>query len=281
MNDKAENNLSELLQAVDSLAVVTDRGPQALGVRSQLALLWDKVHGIFSPKTQAILGAAAAAKIVNQDSYDEAVNLLKAIKGTQLDFARFKNIPDRLHSLWKENLAEWQKEGNALTDAEVTLKNKILAFDRKKQQEEDAKKAKADAEARAKAQKEADERAAAAKKAGASKAEVQEIKQAPIYIPPPEVKPTLERDAAAKTLENWQAVTPRDSKGNLIESELAKLLAYIVTGKEDSKIAHPEFLCIVELNEGTLRKLAKAQKKALKLPAIRVEDKGSLRASAF
>ena len=100
-------------------------------------------------------------------------------------------------------------------------------------------------------------------------------------MPLPEVKPMLVRSESATTLENWQAETPRDSKGNLIEAELAKLLAYIVTGKEDAKIAHPEFLCIVELNEGTLRKLAKAQKKALRLPSIKVYDKGSLRATSW
>lgn len=281
MNTNAENNLTELLQAVDSITVITEPEPGRIDVRSRLSALWDQVHGFFSPKTAAIHGAAAACKITDQQGYDGAVELLRAIKGTQKDFERFKGIPDRLHSLWKENLAEWQKDGAVLAEAETVLKVKILAFDRKKQQEQDAKQAAADAAARAKAQKEADERAAAARKAGASKAEVQEIKNAPAYIPPPEVKPTLIRDDAAKTLENWQAVTPRDSKGNLVESEFSKLLAYIVTGKEDAKIAHPEFLCILEINEGTLRKLAKAQKKALKLPGIRVEDKGSLRASAF
>lgn len=281
MNEGQQTNLSELLEAVDSLAVVTERQPQALGVRSQLAVLWDKVHSIFTPNAAAIFGAACAAKIVNQQSYDEGVELIKAIKGTQQDFARFKAIPDRLHKLWKENLAEYQKDGETIDQAETLLKSKLMAFDRKKADEERAKQAKADAEARAKAQKEADERAAAARKAGASKQEVAEIKAAPAYVPPPAVKPTLNRSAAATTVENWQAVTPRDRNGDLIPEELTKLLAYIVTGKLEAKLAHPELLCIVDLNETTLRKMAKAMKAQLKIPTIRVEDKGSMRASAF
>jgi hypothetical protein len=281
MNTKAETNLSELMAQVNSITVITEPEPGRIDVRSKLSALWDKVHGVFTPKVQAIAGAAKSAKLENQTSYNEAVNLLKTIKGTQNDLERFKMIPDRLHALWKENLEEWKKDGALLAQAEIDLKTKIIAFDKKKQAEEDAKQAAADAANRKKAQEEADERARLARQAGASKSEVAEIKKSAETIPLPEVKPTLERSAAAKTVENWQADPTRDSRGNLVDSEFAKLVAYIVTGKEDAKLAHPEFLCVLEINQPRLRDLAKAQRQHLKLPSIKVYDRGSLRASAF
>lgn len=281
MNAKAEENLSELMAQVNSLTVVTEPEPGRIDVRSRLSALWERVHSVFTPKTQAIAGAAKQAKIETQASYDEAVDLLKTIKGTQKDLEKFKAIPDRLNKLWKENLAEYQADANLLAMAETTIKNKILDFDRKKQQEEDARQATLDAENRQRARDEAAERAKQVQVAGGTKTEVAEIKKSHEVMPLPEAKPALQRSSSAAVAENWQAITPRDSKGNLIESEFGRLLAYIVTGKEDAEIKHPEFICVLEINEVTLRRLAKAQKKALKLPAIRVEDKGSLRASAF
>lgn len=280
MNGQTE--LSELVAQVDSIVVVTEPEPGRIDVRSKLTALWDKVHGIFSPKAIALLDAAKAVKIKDQADYDEAVALLKDIKGTQQDFGRFKAIPDRIHTLWKENLEQYKQDGVLLDQAEYALKGSILDFDRKKQREEQARQAAADAELRKKQQKEADERAAAAKKAGASKNEVAEIKNAPAYMPPaPPVKNTLQRDTAAKTLENWQAEAPRNPNGDLVPSEFARLVAYIVTGNEKAKLAHPEFLSVLDVNEAQLRRLAKAQKQALKLPGVKVYDKGTMRASAW
>lgn len=281
MNDKVESNLSELMTVVESITVVTEPEPGRIDVRSRLSTLWDRVHEVFNPKVAVIHGAAAAAKIETQASYDEAVNLLRTIKGTQKDYERFNAIPGRLYSLWKENMEEWKKNSVVLAEAEIITKGKILAFDRKKQQEEDARQAEADAENRRKAKADADERAKKLQAAGGTKTEVAEVKKSHEVAPLPAVRPSLNRSTSAAVAENWQAETPRDSKGNLIEAEFAKLLAYIVTGKEDARIAHPEFICVLDINEVTLRRLAKAQKKALKLPSINVVDKGSVRASAF
>lgn len=284
MNASTEPNLSELIQQVNSITVITEPDAGRIDMRTKLSALWERVFVVFQPKVDGLSQEVADLKITSQESYDRAATTLRDIKATRLDLARFKAIPDKLYSLWKENLAEYQNHDKVLDMAEVSLKNQIIAFDRKKQREEDAERSRQEAIARRKAQDEADARAKAAQKAGATKTEVAEIKKSAEFVPPVEVKPNLERAAGQSISENWQAEVMRDSRGNLVESEFAKLLAYIVTGKEGKEvksIAHPELLCILEVNEPVLRKLAKAQKSALKLPAVKVFDKGSLRASAF
>lgn len=276
-----EQSLSELVEQVSTITIITEPEPGRIDVRNKLSALWERVGKHFSPKVESLVTEANSIRIKDQQSYDEAASCLKAIKGARKDIDLFRAVPDRLHALWKDNLSNWNGIDSPLVAAEQSLKGRIIEFDRAKQREEDAKRAKLEADAREKAQKEADERARAAKKAGASNTEVAEIRKAPEYMPPPEPKPNLQRATGQSISENWQAEVRRDSKGNLIEAEFARLLAYIVTGKEDRPIAHPELLCILEVNEPNLRKLAKAQRSSLKLPAVKVYDKGSLRASSF
>lgn len=266
-----QQDLAELVAQVNTITVVTEDQAGSIDVRSKLSALWERVALIFSPKVEALVTEANRIKISNQSTYDAATGCLKAIKGTRMDVDQFKAIPDRLHSLWKLNLAEWQKHDSALNAAESSLKVQLIAFDRKKQQEEDAKRAALEAEARKKAQDDADRRAKEAKKAGASSTEVAEIKKSAEFVPPPEMKPNLERAAGTSVRENWQCEV----------IEFQKLLAYIVSGNAEYKIRHPELLNVIAVNESALRNMAKSQKSNMQIPGVKAYDKGSFATSAW
>lgn len=255
------------------------------------------------PQVQALVTQAKEIRIVNQTTYDKAVDFLKTIKGLRGEIEKtFRPIVEKAHATWKESLAQLNRHDTPLAIAEGELKNSILAFDRRKKEEEAARQRqieeaarlkarqeaeKAEAEARERAKREADAAALQAKKDGESKRAIEEARKkteqeslarqqqeinerrlAAETAPVREAAPAYERAAGVQTKENWQAEI----------TSFGELVQFVAANTDYLELLEPDRLAE---SHPALTKLARALKSKLKLPGVRIYDKGTVSSSKF
>lgn len=255
---------------------------------------------------------SAEIRITSQQSYNRAVQLLGTVK-SMLAGPEVKELEEAKQSAHDAHLkvtALWHRLIDPLKAMETVLKGKLLAFDRQKQAEEDAKRRKAEeerqaairaeqarlqAEAKAKAEREAKIAAEAARKAGESKrAQDQAAKQAATdaqariavenaekiatmeAAPIPDVRPLYKRSAAVQTRDNWVWEFTGATDEQKIKS-IYILACHIANNPGDLYLLEPEKL--LETHPA-LNKLAKAQKTMMRLPGGRAVNLGSVAAKA-
>ena len=258
-------------------------------------------------KVGSMQQTVSETKITSQDTYDRAVTMLGTIKAMQYDpdLAKLAEAKSDAHALHKKLSDLFNRIMDPLKAMESALKNKLLAWDRAKQAEEDRKKREAeekrqaalraeqdrlDREAREIAAKAAKEAAEKARKEGESKAAQERARKAAeaatlaqtqaqnsekiaamAAAPTPEVKPTYERSSAVQTRDNWQF----EFAGGLVGVQ--QLVEYVAEhGPEALYLLEPERLLE---SHPALNKLAKAQKTLMKLPGGRAVNLGTVAAT--
>jgi hypothetical protein len=291
MTSQQEENLSDMIAAVETITVVTDPAPGHIEVGARLAMMWRAFAAKLMPRITTLAteakqfepersasGKIIRYKITDQQSYDRAADLLTSIKGERLDVNRLKAIPNKFHKLKTENLEQWNAFNDPLEESEALLKRELNAFEYRIEQQEAADRAAAEARAREENQRKADKLAAEAKKAGATHAEVAEIKESAAFMPVPAPPARVERAAGQSTSDNW--------KGDV--QDFQKLVCYIVTGNADYKIKHPEFLGLLEPKKlaadgghPAINQQVKATKDKTNIPGIKVTNDKTRRASSF
>jgi hypothetical protein len=245
-------------------------------------------------------------RITTQDTYDRSADLLRTVKSMQSEpiIIEARGAVEAAHEAHDLSLKVWHRLIDPLLSMERILKQRILAWDRQKQEEEDERKRKAEtlrlAEIRAeqdRLDREAREKARAAAKAASEqarkdgeskflqeqarkKAEADELARtqaenaeriaAMENAPTKEVKQSYERASNVVTRDNWTAEFPDGVRG------VMQLVLHVAKNPSDLYLLEPEKLIESHPN---LTKLAKAQKSMMTLPGVRAVNKGVVAAS--
>ena len=237
-----------------------------------------------------IQSEVSALNVRNQETYERAVLKLSVVKSmiNGPEIAEMRDAVDKAHEAHESALKVWHRWLDPLLAIEKLLKGKILAFDRAKKAEEDAKQRAIEAaeqkkrdEAARKIREEADKKAreeaariqrdrtipkaekqAAIEDAKASAAAVAEEQIATVQAAPmPTMEPMYERSSAVSARQNWTAEVVN----------FPALVAWVAQ-------APNERIGYILPNEQALRSAAKAMKSLAKIPGVRVYDAGSVAA---
>jgi gas vesicle protein len=200
---------------------------------------------------------AGALIIRDQGSYNQAVEMLKAVKSMRKKWCDyFEPLREKAYSAYKEVLDKLKEGDRPLEVAERSLKHSLLTWDEAQRREQE----RLQAEAQRKA--EADEEARRAQLAfemeqdGAEEAAIEEVVLAPVVTVAQHVAPTYQKAAGISTRENWKARV----------TDVKKLCKAIGAGKfkfdpaDEQKLA--DFLA------GLLKDRASADKSTLCIPGV-------------
>lgn len=209
--------------------------------------------------------------IVDDETNEAAAGMLLGIKDLAKEVnATFDPIKKKAHEAWKAICDEQNRHLAPLLEAEKILKGSIGSFAIEKQRrlEEERRRheeavRRAEAEARRLAEEQLERDIEAAEQVGAAPEEIEAmiaapLEVAPVYVPPPPRKVEQPRGIAVpmKTVVR-------------VDNPLA-LLKFIC--------ANPQFINLVEFDQGGLNKMAAAMGTAMKWPGVTLAQEPIVRA---
>jgi hypothetical protein len=197
---------------------------------------------------------AAAVQIIDQASYDNAVELLKAAKNLRKEAEEHHRpvIAAALAS-HKAALAALNRVDDPLEQAERHLKIKIARYTTEQEAKRREAERKAQEEAERKAAEELERELEAIEAAGAEPAEVAaviaEAERVPVFVPPP--PPTYQAAKGVSTRVTWSAT---------VTSQM-DLIRWV--GQ------HPEHAGLLTVNQAALNALARSMQSNLNIPGVK------------
>lgn len=205
----------------------------------------------------------AGAKITNQETLDAAVELKRAGQSwiEKWDLI-FNPLREATHKAWKLAVST-QDDGKREVELGVRmLGSKITGYLEQKRREDEEKQRKLDAEQARINKENADKQAALAKKAGADKETIKDVKQTVLSTAAPTVAPSVEKPKGVSISYRWDIEIEHMGKF-LAAIAVDKTLLAIFVGSEPIKAAiKTEF-----------RKLAVQQKEGFKIAGARAFKK--------
>lgn len=199
---------------------------------------------------------AAAVRIANQASYDEATNIGRGVQELikQIE-SEFKEPKEKAYAAHKAITAMEKKYLDPLVLAKSIIAKEMGRW----AEEQEVLRRKEEARLRAEQLKrEEEERIAAAieaEQAGASEAEVQAVIETPVFVAPVIAAPTFQKAAGVVTAVTWSAEVV----------SIKQLCAEVAAGRQ------PE--TVVVANMPVLNKLAVALKQAFNIPGVKAVSK--------
>lgn len=227
--------------------------------------------------------------VKDQESYDLSVNFYKAALAVEKAVhAAHDGVCEHWNRLWKQATENRKADLDKVTEAKKLAKSKgdswameqeRLRLEAERKAQEEARRIQAEQERIAREAAEAERKrleaieeeerlrlAAEAEASGATKEQVTEILEAPLYIPEPEpyIPPPVVMPTIAPSFQKAAGFAPRwNYSGKQVNfSELVK-----------SAAANPHFMQYLEPNESAINALARASKDAFSLPGYVLDKK--------
>ena len=196
---------------------------------------------------------AKLVRVIDQPTYDQATQMLIAIKGLRQKIAETFDEPiAKAFAAHRAMTAAKKKVESPLEDAERIIKGAVGAFHLEQQRirQELERKAREDAERQAEQTRL--EMAVQAEEMGASPEVVAEVLETPIPVAPVAVAPTFNRAAGVSTRETWKCEVV----------DLKALCRAVADGKASIELVQPNMV--------TLNSLARGLKSTFAIPGCRV-----------
>jgi hypothetical protein len=209
-------------------------------------------------ETQALAWPVKAGNLIVRDqrSYDVAADLLGAIKVLRAEVnASYDPIIRKCHEAHRAAVAEKRRIEAPLAEAEDAIKRKVASFVRERERERLEEERRARDEAEREAECERADMLRAAREAGASRAELRAIKDAPVAVASVAVAPTFAKASNLVMRSCWVAEV----------TDMRVLCAAVADGTAPVDAVMP--------NGAVLNKLAAGLKLAMNIPGVRAVER--------
>lgn len=200
----------------------------------------------------ALVARARELQIVDQASYDFATQSFKDAATLEKRIVEhYEPLRETTKAAYDTVLDAKKRDLEPVVQVKQILSRSIAAFELEQARERQREQARRDEEALKIAEEKRQKELADAKKAGATKKEIEEIKKAPVEAVSPEVKPTFERSATVSApIERWSAEV----------RDLMLLVKAVAAGKQPLNLLLP--------NQPALNGMARALKNTMGVPGV-------------
>jgi gas vesicle protein len=149
----------------------------------------------------------SAIKIVNQQTYNQAADALKQVKGFRNRWkAYWEPLRENAYSSYKAIMDKIREGDDPLAQAERSLKNSILDWDEAQRREQERLQAEAQRKAEADEEAKRAQLAFEMEESGADEAAIEEVVSAPVVAVAAPVAPTYQKASGVSTRANWVCV---------------------------------------------------------------------------
>jgi len=207
-------------------------------------------------QASSVAERANAVLVVDQFSYDAAVEMLKGVKELRgMAETHHRPMIDAAHKSHKAALDALKKIDAPLAAAEATIKGKLGHFTAEQERKAAEERRRLEEEARRRREEEIEAELAAAEASGAAPAEVaamiEQAERAPVFAPRPAV-PEFRPAAGVSTRGRIEAKV----------TDFGALVRFVA--------ANPRYQNLLAVNETALNQLARAQGEHMALPGVTV-----------
>jgi len=196
-------------------------------------------------------------QIIDQDSYDNAANVLLTIKRWRKDWELYWSpLKASAYKTWKDICAKHGEPDKMAETSEAIVKQKILAWDQEQERIRQEAQRKAEAEAKAKEEAERKARAAEMEMLEVDDADIEAVLSAPSTAVAEVVQPTYQKVSSISTRANWCAEV----------TDLKALFKALGSGK--FKLNPDQTTKTKEFFESLLKPQATANTSTLNIPGV-------------
>lgn len=212
----------------------------------------------FKQDAIAVKEKAEAIQIKDQESYDAAAEVFKAVGELEKQIiAHYKPMKESAWTTHKRIVAAEKSVLDPVLEAKAKLSRAIGAFEEEERRKEEAERRRLEAEALAKLEEERLAEAVAAEEAGACQEEVEAVLTAPQAMPKIQVAPSHVRSSAVRTVTYYSAELKQpQGLEELVKKAAANPAAY---------------LAYLLPNMQAANSIAKAQKELFNLPGFKLK----------
>jgi hypothetical protein len=204
----------------------------------------------------------SAIRISDQPSYDQAVEVLTAVKSFRKHWTQYWDpIRDGAYRSYKNILDKIKEHDDPMAQAEGTLKREILRWDdeQRRLQEEKQREEQRKAEEAAEALRV--QQSVEAEAEGATDEEIKQLMSAPVLAVAPPVQPTYQRASSVTRRDNW----------GIEITDLKALLKAIGGGK--LKLSAEDSAELKSFMEGLLKPRAVSDKETLNIAGCKAVNR--------